>query len=76
MVFFIGGDTMRRPYISSSNYILKMSDYRKDKWSDKWNKLYYDFLKRNKKKLWKYRYYFRGLKQYKYFLKEYMSKKS
>lgn len=62
MVFFVGGDTMRRPYISSSNYILKMSDYKKDKWSDIWNKLYYKFLKKNKKKLWKYRYYFRGLK--------------
>lgn len=65
MVFFIsGGDTMRRPYISSSNYILKMSDYKKGKWSDEWNELYYQFLKKNKKKLWKFRYYFRGLKNY------------
>ena len=32
MVFFVsGGDTMRRPYVSSSNYILKMSDYKKHK---------------------------------------------
>lgn len=62
MVFFVsGGDTMRRPYISSSNYILKMSDYKKGKWSDKWDEKYYNFLKKNKKKLWKFRYYFRGL---------------
>jgi len=63
MVFFVsGGDTMRRPYISSSNYILKMSDYKKDSWCDEWNKLYDNFLKKNKKKLWKYRYFFSGLK--------------
>jgi deoxyribodipyrimidine photolyase-related protein len=63
MVFFVSnGDTMRRPYISSSNYILKMSNYKKDKWCDEWDKLYDNFLKKNKHKLWKYRYYFRGLK--------------
>ena len=63
MVFFVsGGVTMRRPYISSSNYILKMSDYKKEKWCDKWNEMYYIFIKKNKKKLWKFRYYFRGLK--------------
>jgi deoxyribodipyrimidine photolyase-related protein len=64
MVFFVsGGDTMRRPYISSSNYILKMSNYKKDTWSDKWDKKYYKFLEKNKKKLWKFRYHFRGLKK-------------
>jgi deoxyribodipyrimidine photolyase-related protein len=63
MVFFVsGGKTMRRPYISSSNYILKMSDYKKDNWCDEWDKLYNDFLKKNKDKLMKFRYYFRGLK--------------
>jgi len=60
--FMTGGLTMRRPYLSSSNYILKMSDYKKGKWSEKWDKLYKAFLKKHKKKLWKYRYYFRGLK--------------
>lgn len=59
MVFFVsGGETMRRPYISSSNYILKMSNYKKDDWSVKWNKLYYSFVKKNKKKLMKYKYFF------------------
>jgi len=63
MVFFVsGGNTMRRPYISSSNYIIKMSDYKKDTWCDEWDNLYYNFLTKNKKKLWKYRYHFRGLK--------------
>jgi len=59
MVFFeTGGITTRKPYISSSNYILKMSDYKKGKWSDKWNNLYNQFLKKHKKKLWKFRYNF------------------
>lgn len=58
MVFFsTGGKTMRRPYISSSNYILKMSNYKKDKWSDKWDDLYKKFVKKNKDKLYKFRYY-------------------
>lgn len=62
MVFFVtGGITMRRPYVSSSNYILKMSDYKRGDWCDKWDKLYELFKKRNYKKLWKYRYYFGGL---------------
>ena len=63
MVFFVsGGATMRRPYVSSSNYVLKMSNYKKADWCDEWDDLYYKFLKKNKKKLWKFRYYFRGLK--------------
>ena len=63
MVFFVSnGITMRKPYISSSNYILKMSDYKKGDWSDKWNDLYNKFLKKNKSKLWKYRYNFPTLK--------------
>ena len=63
MVFFVsGGDTMRRPYVSSSNYILKMSNYKKGDWCDIWDDKYNKFLKKNKNKLWKFRYYFRGLK--------------
>jgi len=64
MVFFVsGGVTMRKPYISSSNYILNMSDYKKGDWSDKWDELYTNFLKKNKEKLWKFRYHFRNLQQ-------------
>lgn len=58
MVFFsTGGKTMRRPYISSSNYILNMSNYSKDSWCEIWNNKYRTFINKNKKKLWKYRYY-------------------
>ena len=58
MVFFsTGGKTMRRPYISSSNYILNMSNYSKDKWCEIWNNKYKSFIEKNRKKLWKYRYY-------------------
>lgn len=60
MVFF-NGNTMRRPYISSSNYILKMSNYKKDDWCKIWDQKYKEFLHKNKTKLWKYRYFFPGL---------------
>tara|TARA_B100000575_G_scaffold143994_2_gene114981 strand:+ start:9728 stop:11152 length:1425 start_codon:yes stop_codon:yes gene_type:complete len=47
-----GGGTMRKPYISSSNYILKMSNYsKKDDWVEKWDKMYRDFLDKHKKKI-------------------------
>ena len=64
MVFFVsGGETMRKPYISSSNYVLKMSNYKKGEWSEIWTEKYYNFMKKNKKKLWKYRYHFPGLQK-------------
>jgi deoxyribodipyrimidine photolyase-related protein len=45
MVFCVtGGDTMRKPYISSSNYILKMSDYKKSGWCETWDALYWRFI--------------------------------
>jgi len=63
MVFFVtGGKTMRKPYVSSSNYIIKMSDYKKGEWSEKWDKMYQEFMKKHKEKLWKFRYSFPGLK--------------
>lgn len=62
MVFFCsGGKTMRRPYVSSSNYILKNSNYSKGEWCVKWDELYQNFIKRNKTKLQKYKYYFKGI---------------
>lgn len=57
--FSTGGKTMRRPYFSSSNYVLKMSNYKKGEWSKIWDSKYYDFVENHKEKLWKYRYYFR-----------------
>jgi deoxyribodipyrimidine photolyase-related protein len=64
MVFFVtGGRTMTRPYISSSNYILKMSNYNKSKneWSNIWDNLYHSFINRHRSKLYKFRYYFPNL---------------
>jgi len=52
MVFCVsGGQTMRKPYISSSNYILLMSDYKKGIWSETWDKKYHEFLDKHKSKL-------------------------
>ncbi len=63
MVFFVtGGQTMTRPYISSSNYILKMSNYKsKSDWSERWDTLYHHFLIKHRAKLYKFRYYFPNL---------------
>lgn len=59
MVFFrSGGKTTRKPYVSSSNYILKMSDYPRGEWSDEWDEMYKRWVMKNKKKLWKFRYHF------------------
>jgi deoxyribodipyrimidine photolyase-related protein len=35
---------MTRPYISSSNYIKKMSDYKKEDWYEIWDALYWNFV--------------------------------
>jgi deoxyribodipyrimidine photolyase-related protein len=65
MVFFVtGGNTMTKPYISSSNYILKMSNYKKSDlshWNNKWDNLYHYFIKKHRTKLYKFRYYFPNL---------------
>jgi deoxyribodipyrimidine photolyase-related protein len=44
-----GGNIMTRPYFSSSNYILKMSDYKKEKWCKLWDALYYNFINTHQK---------------------------
>ncbi len=64
MVFFVtGGQTMTRPYISSSNYILKMSNYNSKEidWAKEWDNLYRHFLTKHRAKLYKFRYYFPSL---------------
>ena len=43
-----GGLIMTRPYFSSSNYILKMSDYKKDTWCKTLDALYYNFINKHK----------------------------
>jgi len=60
MVFCVsGGGTMRRPYLSCSNYILNMSNYDRGSWCNVWDAQYKKFIELNKKKLWKFRYYIR-----------------
>ena len=36
-----------------------MSNYKKGDWSEKWDTLYHNFIKNNKKKLIPFKYYFR-----------------
>jgi len=43
-----GGLIMTRPYFSSSNYILKMSDYKKGTWCKILDALYYNFINNHK----------------------------
>lgn len=49
--FATGGLFATKPYISSSNYIRKMSDYGKGKWSEEWDALYWTFLENTYQKL-------------------------
>ena len=39
--FADGGLMSTKPYISSSNYIFKMSDYKKGDWCDTWDGLFW-----------------------------------
>lgn len=62
---YFSANYMSRPYISTSNYILKMSDYKSNGWTAKWDALFYRFLKENKKKLTKgASFYLRNLKNF------------
>jgi deoxyribodipyrimidine photolyase-related protein len=42
--FSDGGIFATKPYICGSNYILKMSDYKKGPWCDEWDGLYWRFV--------------------------------
>ncbi len=42
-----GGRMITKPYISGSNYFLKMSNYKKGTWSDLWDALYWNFIAKN-----------------------------
>lgn len=46
--FADGGIFATKPYISGSNYILKMSDFKRGDWCDIWDGLYWRFIDRNK----------------------------
>ncbi len=47
--FADGGSFATKPYISGSNYILKMSDFKKGDWCDIWDGLYWRFINKNRK---------------------------
>lgn len=42
-----GGIIVTKPYISSSNYILKMSNYPKGEWTEIWDGLFWRFLQKH-----------------------------
>lgn len=46
--FADGGLFATKPYISSSNYILKMSNYPKGDWQDTWDALFWHFMDRQR----------------------------
>lgn len=43
-------EMMTKPYISSSNYIQKMSHYKAGEWSEIWDGLYWNFIDKNRNK--------------------------
>jgi deoxyribodipyrimidine photolyase-related protein len=43
-----GGLIMTKPYISSSNYIRKMSDFRDGPWCEIWDGLYWRFIRKHR----------------------------
>ena len=45
--FADGGLMSTKPYISSSNYIMKMSNYKKSNWQEIWDGLYWRFIYKN-----------------------------
>ncbi|CAL8461280.1 g811 [Coccomyxa elongata] len=50
--FCDGGKFFTKPYVSGSNYILKMSDYKADGlWDRVWNALYFSFFRKHAQKL-------------------------
>lgn len=59
MVYFgSGGRTSYKPYISSSTYVIKMSNYKRSEEDPRWSQMYKDFILKHKKLLYKYRYHF------------------
>ena len=43
-LFADGGLMSTKPYISSSNYIMKMSNYKNGDWQDIWDGLFWNFM--------------------------------
>lgn len=49
--FADGGLMSSKPYVSSSRYIVSMSNYKNNDWSSIWDALYWNFLYKNRKKI-------------------------
>ena len=47
-LFADGGMMSTKPYISSSNYIMKMSNYKKGKWQETWDGLFWTFMDKHR----------------------------
>ena len=45
--FADGGIFTTKPYVSGSNYVRKMSDYRKGAWCEVWDGLFWSFIRRH-----------------------------
>ncbi len=45
-----GGGIINKPYVTTSNYILKMSHYEHEDWCDVWDGLYWRFIEKNKER--------------------------
>ena len=45
------GSMVTKPYISGSNYILKMSRYKKEPWAETWNGLFWNFVAKHQELL-------------------------
>jgi deoxyribodipyrimidine photolyase-related protein len=43
-----GGIITTKPYISSSNYIRKMSDFKEGPWCEVWDGLYWRFIRKHR----------------------------
>jgi len=46
--FADGGTFATKPYVSGSNYILKMSNFKKGEWCDIWDGLYWRFINKHR----------------------------
>jgi len=46
--FADGGMMSTKPYISGSNYLLKMGDFEKGEWTEVWDALYWRFINRHR----------------------------
>jgi len=49
--FADGGLMSTKPYISGSNYLIKMSDYKKGKWQLIWDGLFWRFIDKHRNSL-------------------------